>query len=365
MPRLKLNFKPFSPPHLFSFTLKDPTREELEFIKDLGFHTEEKGNSVIFDIYREKIDELKSYDIWLSREINGILDAVLKDRWKILLKNGRYIEKSGRPIIMGILNVTPDSFFDGGKYASPDAAIERALEMIDDGADIIDVGGESARPGSDGISADEEMDRVIPVIEGLRKETDIPISIDTTKSEVAREAIRVGADLVNDISGFRFDKNMAPLCGSLDIPAVIMHTTGKPKVMQERIQYKDLIWDILEYLEEGLNIAKSSGLDVNKIIVDPGIGFGKKPEHNLTIINRVVEFKSLKRPVLLGTSRKSFIGVFLRLDNPKDRLEGSLAVASISSYLSVDILRVHDVKETRMVAEMVEYVKKEGECGTF
>ncbi len=360
MLRLKLENSFFLPSRIYSFSLRNPSDEEISSIKEAALSWKLKEDKISFTICDVPPDGLP---VW--QEVRDIINFCDKDSWVIELPRGRKLEKKGKPLIMGILNVTPDSFYDGGRYVSEESAVERALIMEDQGADIIDVGGESTRPGSEGISEEEELERVIPVIEGIRKYSDIPISIDTTKSAVALRAIEAGADMVNDISGFRFDDRMPRVVSQKKVPAVIMHTTGKPKDMQKRIDYKDVIWDILDYLSEGLEIAERNGIAKERIIVDPGIGFGKRPEDNLVIINRLPEFKSLKRPVLIGASRKSFIGKALSLESPEERLEGSLAVYAISIVKGVDILRVHDVRETRMVVDMIYHVITEGACSRF
>lgn len=257
--------------------------------------------------------------------------------------------------IMGILNVTQDSFSDGSSYLEEDKAIEHGKKMVKEGADIIDIGGESTRPFSNSISEKEELKRVIPVIEKLSEEVKVPISIDTYKPKVAEEALKSGASMVNDITGLR-DKNMINLVAKYDVPVVVMHMRGMPQNMQENLEYKDLIYEIIYYLKKNIDKAIEMGVNRDKIIIDPGIGFGKTVEHNLEIIRSLTSFQSLGYPVLIGPSRKSFIGKTLNKE-VNERLEGSLAVAAISAWNDVDILRVHDVKETKMVLKMVESLK--------
>ncbi len=261
---------------------------------------------------------------------------------------------------MGILNVTPDSFSDGGKYFSNDKALKRTEEMIKEGADFIDVGGESTRPGSQRVSLDEELKRVIPVIEAISKEfPDIPISIDTYKSKVAKEAIDAGAWIVNDISGLNFDENMKNVVINEKVPVIIMHIKGTPENMQKNPQYDNLINEIFSYLKRSIDIIDQNNGDPQNIILDPGIGFGKTFDHNLEIINRLPEFKSFGLPILIGASRKSFIGAILNKDNPVERVTGSLSIAAISSIKGAKILRVHDVKETFEVLKVADAVKNE------
>ena len=248
-------------------------------------------------------------------------------------------------LIMGILNVTPDSFSDGGQYFEKNTAIEHALKMVENGADIIDIGGESTRPFSDPVSLDEELSRVIPVIEGIRKKSDVCISIDTTKSMVASKALHVGASIINDVSAMEIDPLMADVAIQFDCPLIIMHMKGTPKNMQDNPKYESLISDIKDYLIGRIDFAVSKGVQRKKIIIDPGIGFGKTIENNFEIINNLNHFVELNLPVLLGASRKSFIGVSLNLSE-KDRLEGSLAANVIGLQQGVKIFRVHDVSET-------------------
>ena len=248
-------------------------------------------------------------------------------------------------LIMGILNVTPDSFSDGGKYFEKNTAIEHALKMIENGADIIDIGGESTRPFSEPVSLDEELSRVIPVIEGIRKKSDVCISIDTTKSVVASNALNVGASIINDISAMEVDPLIADVAIQFNCPLIIMHMKGTPKNMQDNPKYESLVSDIKDYLVSRIDFALSKGVEQKKIIIDPGIGFGKTVENNFEIINNLNHFVELNFPVLLGASRKSFIGVSLNLPE-KDRLEGSLAANVIGLQQGVKIFRVHDVSET-------------------
>jgi dihydropteroate synthase len=218
--------------------------------------------------------------------------------------------------------------------------------MVDEGADIIDIGGESTKPFSDPVSLDEELSRVLPVIEALRKETDVCISIDTTKSEVANQALKVGASIINDVSAMEFDKDMVDIALKFDCPIVLMHMKGVPKNMQENPQYSSLISDIISYLNTRIDFVISKGVDRKKIIIDPGIGFGKSVENNFEIINNLNQFTKLGYPVLLGASRKSFIGI--TLDVPEDdRIEGSLAANVIGLQKGVSVFRVHDVDQTR------------------
>ena len=260
--------------------------------------------------------------------------------------------------IMGILNVTPDSFSDGGHFFNRDRAIEQALRMQADGADIIDIGGESTRPGSEPVSVRDEISRTITVIQSLVKVANIPVSIDTCKSQVADAALSAGASIVNDISGLRFDKKMAHVIARHKAPVAIMHIKGTPKNMQNNPVYKALIPEIMDFLRESIAIAEQAGIPGDRIIIDPGIGFGKTAEHNLEIIRRLDEFAGFEKPVLLGPSRKSFIGKVLGDLPVTERLEGTAAAVAAAILKGAHILRVHDVKEMVRVARLADAIKK-------
>ena len=248
-------------------------------------------------------------------------------------------------LVMGIINVTPDSFFDGGKYNHKDQAVKRISEMIADGADIIDIGGLSSRPGSKPISLEEELKRTIPVVRSVSNNFDTLISIDTYRSEIALEAISAGAHMVNDISAFTMDNNMAGVVADKGVSVTLMHMQGKPEDMQKNPQYENVIDEIYEYLDGKASAAIDAGISPDKIVLDPGIGFGKTLAHNLSILNKISEFRYMKYPIMIGASRKSFIGDILDLP-VEDRLEGSLAAAVWSVINGANILRVHDVAET-------------------
>jgi len=275
---------------------------------------------------------------------------------KIKIKDG-YISLKDRPLIMGILNVTPDSFYDGGKYFNTDAAIERAIQMIDEGADIIDIGGESTRPGADPVEIEEEKRRVLPVIRELRKKTDIPISIDTYKSEVAELALREGANIVNDISGMKFDERMPYVIKKYGAGCVVMHIRGTPKDMQKNPYYKNTIEEIKEELKERIKFLKNFEIEDEQIIIDPGIGFGKRVYDNLLILKNVLEFKKLSYPILLGHSRKSFIGKVLNIEDPSQRKNATICITSFLILKKVDMIRVHDVKETKEAKKILEAIE--------
>ena len=277
---------------------------------------------------------------------------------KLIWKNFS-LDFSKKTYIMGILNVTPDSFADGGLYFDKSSAIERAYQIVEEGADLIDIGGESTRPGSEPISIKEELKRTIPVIEAISKKIKVPISIDTYKSEVAKAALDAGASMVNDISGLRFDPRMPDVVSEYKVPVVIMHIKGKPQDMQQNPVYDALIPEIIDYFRMGIKIATGAGISEDKIIIDPGIGFGKTFAHNLEIINNLYEFTLLEKPILIGPSRKAFIGKILGDVPATERLEGTAAAVSISIINGANVVRVHDVKETVKVAKVADAVKRE------
>lgn len=252
-----------------------------------------------------------------------------------------------RPSVMGILNVTPDSFSDGGDHDAPDAALAHARQMVAEGADLIDVGGESTRPGAAWVSVGEEVARVTPVIRRIRAEIRLPISIDTRKQPVAQAAIAAGADIVNDVSGFTFDAALGAYCAAENLPVMVMHTKGDPQTMHLSPQYENVLLEVYDFLEERVSHLESLGIPRGQIMVDPGIGFGKTLEHNLLILNRISLFHALGCPILLGVSRKRFIGTIGNAPEPKDRAAGSVSVALRSVLDGVQMLRVHDVAETR------------------
>lgn len=260
-----------------------------------------------------------------------------------------------RTFITGILNVTPDSFSDGGKFLKTEDAVSHAKQMEKDGADFIDIGGISTRPGSEEISVDEELNRVIPVIKALRGELKIPVSIDTYRSQVADEALSNGALIVNDISAFNFDNAMPKVVAKHKATCVLMHIKGNPKNMQQSPMYKDLIAEILLYFENAVWKAIIAGID--QLIVDPGIGFGKTVEHNLTLIKYMFEIKKLDCPIMIGVSRKSLIDKIAHADID-DRISGSIALNTISVLNGVNILRVHDVREAVQAARIIDKYKK-------
>lgn len=260
---------------------------------------------------------------------------------------------------MGVINTTPDSFSDGGIYLQPRKAVQRALDLITQGADIIDIGGESSRPGSESITSDEEKQRVLPVIRGLRKKTDILISIDTTKADVAHAALEEGADMINDISALRFDPQMTALAARKKVPIILMHMKGTPKNMQFDPYYENVFTEIRDFFIERISMATAQGINAQNIILDPGIGFGKRLNDNLALINNLGFLKELSRPVLIGVSRKSFIGAILDLP-VEERLEGTIAASVLSMINGANILRVHDVGAVKRAIRVAQRILSEG-----
>jgi dihydropteroate synthase len=271
-----------------------------------------------------------------------------------LTLGARRFDLSTRTHLMGVVNVTPDSFSDGGSFATPEPALEHALALVKDGADIIDIGGESTRPGSDPVTVEEELDRVIPVIQGLAAASDAAISIDTTKSDVARAAVEAGATLVNDISAGTADPAMLPFVARSGAAYVAMHMRGTPKTMQEGPRYSDVVLEVTRYLIDRAMTARREG--IAQVLIDPGIGFGKTVEHNLRLIREIPVLVSTKYPVLVGPSRKSFIGSVLGLP-VEERLEGTAAAVAACIFAGAHIIRVHDVKTMKRVATMCDALK--------
>ncbi|MBW1893030.1 MAG: dihydropteroate synthase [Deltaproteobacteria bacterium] len=278
------------------------------------------------------------------------------------------LNQGRRTRIMGVLNVTPDSFSDGGEFANHDIALSHAEKMVEQGADIIDIGGESSRPFSDPVSLEDEISRVLPVIEKLAQKITVPISIDTTKSDVAKRAIDAGACIINDISALRLDPKMAEIAAEAGVPVIIMHMKGAPKIMQENPQYDDLIGEIKTFLANAVDTAVKNGICRSKIIIDPGIGFGKTFEHNFMILNNLKAFKSIKAPILVGPSRKAFIRDKLKDIAGKDAAPpgpcsqivetGTQAAVAAAVLNGADIVRCHDVAETRVTLKIIDAIRK-------
>lgn len=306
---------------------------------------------------RQLVAKMKQHQFNLpqmAKEISLALNNY--DRTPPSIKIGpRTLDFGRRTYVMGILNLTPDSFSDGGKYSNVEAAVVAAEQMWQDGADIIDVGGESTRPGSKPVPIKEEIKRVVPVIRALAKKHRMAISIDTRKSEVAKAALEAGAQMINDVSGLRFDKKMAKVAVKYKVPICLMHMRKTPATMQKNIAYSDLMGEIIEYLAEGIAIANGAGILPEQIILDPGLGFGKMDEHNLEIVRKLRQFKVLGRPILVGPSRKATIGRVLNLP-ARERVEGTAAMVAAAILNGANIVRVHDVKEMVRVARTIDAI---------
>lgn len=280
----------------------------------------------------------------------------------------RILRFGKKTLIMGVLNVTPDSFSDGGLYIDPEKAVGRAKQMVEEGADIVDVGGESTRPESQSISVDQEIARVIPVIREIKKvlaaSDAVSISIDSYKSEVVRQALLEGASIVNSLGGFLFDDKLISIVREFNAPIIIYHIKGKPKTMQKAPVYKDVVNDIMEFFREQIKIGVSKGLKREQFLIDPGIGFGKTVEQNLEIIKRLSEFGSLKLPIVIGVSRKSHLGMILKdevkfseVPSPTERLEASLAETAVAVLNGAKIVRTHDVLQTKKFLAVLDRLK--------
>lgn len=281
--------------------------------------------------------------------------AVQAKRRCLFTRHGE-LDFTRRTLIMGILNVTPDSFFDGGRRSSTAKAITDGVAMAAGGADIVDIGGESTRPGAEPVSEEEELRRVLPVIRGVRRETNVAVSIDTYKSRVARAALDAGADIVNDISALRFDEAMIPLVAAEKVPVILMHMQGTPRTMQVEPRYGDVTREVRDFLAAQLYEAMDGGIAPEGIVLDPGIGFGKTLEHNLQLLRTLPALAALGQPLMVGASRKAFIGKILHLE-AIDRLEGSLAAAVAAVLAGANIVRVHDVVETSRAVRVADAIR--------
>lgn len=307
-----------------------------------------------------KLDQYPDFQS-LSQTLKVTLKNITKTHFSIRCRKGT-LTLGKRTLLMGVLNVTPDSFSDGGLFFDKEKAVAHGLRMVEEGADMIDIGGESTRPWSKPLGLEEELQRVIPVIESIAKEVAIPISIDTYKSQVAERAIEAGADIINDISGLHFNPNLSCVAAKHDTPIILMHIRGTPETMQQEIHYESLFSEILQYLKEGIERAESAGLDPQQIIIDPGIGFGKTLAHNLLIIKNLSEFRVLGKPILLGTSRKSFIGKILNTD-ANERLEGTLSSIAIAVINGAHIIRCHDVLQAKRAVAIADAIRMAGMKG--
>lgn len=264
-----------------------------------------------------------------------------------------------RTYIMGVINVTPDSFSDGGKFSSPEGAKQHAVSLVAAGADILDIGGESTRPFSEPVTLEEELRRVIPVIREIREISDCLISVDTVKAEVAEAALYEGADIINDISALRFDSRMADVASACEAPVVLMHMKGSPKDMQVDPYYEDVVGEVKGFLEKRMAWANSKGIPKKKILIDPGIGFGKSFQDNLVLINRLEEFIELGVPVMVGVSRKAFLGAIAGIEDAGERDVATLGAIAASAMRGANLVRVHNVALTRQVLQVVDAIRRE------
>jgi len=338
-------------------------RGDVAVSRNALYSSGEKSDVIIFgsqkDI-RNLIEKIKLQPFGLkvmSLELDKFLNDLENNKSRNILKLAKKsFDVKNETIIMGILNTTPDSFFDGGRYSNFKAACERADKIISEGAHIVDVGGMSSKPGSKSVSIKEELQRTIPLINYIKKNHDILVSVDTFRSEVAENAVKEGADIINDISGLVLDEKLKLVAAQSGTNLILMHMKGTPENMQDDPVYEDVIGEIYDFFRMQTRKAIDAGVKKENIIIDPGLGFGKTPEHNFKIIKKLSDFKSLGYPILAGASRKSFTGLSLKL-SPEERLEGSLAAAVLCVLNGADILRVHDVKETIKAISFVKEIQ--------
>ncbi|MCX5749884.1 MAG: dihydropteroate synthase [Candidatus Saganbacteria bacterium] len=321
-------------------------------------HSVDKTDVILFGTisqYRDLIKKLSDQQFKLPQialEIEKLIE-VSESYPKPMLG----MEFGKKTFVMGVLNVTPDSFSDGGEFLDVEDAAAHAGKMIEDGADIIDIGGESTRPGAEEVSAEEETKRIVPIITKIKSFAKI-ISVDTRKPAVAQAAVKAGANMINDVSGLHFDKDLAKIAAIYNIPLVLMHSKGSPKTMQNGPEYNDLISEIILYFKESMENAIEAGVKEENIILDPGIGFGKTVEHNIEILRRLDEFRCLGRPVCIGTSRKSFIGKILGEDDPRKREEGTAATIALAISKKVDIIRSHNTSFAKKVVVLSDAITR-------
>lgn len=291
----------------------------------------------------------------LGAAIRETLANCHRSHFVVRFADGAAIELGSHTRVMGVLNVTPDSFSDGGRFGRAEEAVDAAAQMVDEGAELVDVGGESTRPGARPVGENEEIARVLPVVDGIKRRLRVRVSVDTRNAEVARRAIEAGADLINDVSAFS-DPGMLPLLRDTRVPVVVMHMRGTPATMQADTRYDDLMGSIVSFLRDATQKGTAAGVDDDRILVDPGIGFGKSPSGNLEILRQLPVLRSVGRPILVGVSRKSFIGVVLDLP-VTERLEGSLAAAALAAWQGAHVIRAHDVAATCRAVRMIDAVR--------
>jgi len=307
------------------------------------------------DVFKELVKEWQknaNLSPQLLVECQNLINLQQPQKYELDCR-GKKLLLHKRTHIIGILNVTPDSFYDGGRYHHAEQAVEHGLRLEAEGADVIDVGGESTRPGAQSISVQEELDRVLPVIEALVKNVTVPISIDTYKAPVAEAALQAGAHMVNDISGFHFDLELPEIVAKYQVPVVLMHIKGTPREMQRDPRYLDLLGEVIDYLKEGITRAHRAGVSEEQIVIDPGIGFGKRLHDNYVLLQRLPELQLLRKPILVGPSRKSFIGKVVNRP-PEERLWGTAAAVTVAILNGADIIRVHDVAAIKQVAQIAD-----------
>ncbi|WP_223645939.1 dihydropteroate synthase [Corallococcus sp. EGB] len=326
-----------------------------------GGHVDHPGE-VLLSGSRQQFDRLISLARKSPRTdglARALEEALSPQALPVLALSGRRFEWGTRTYLMGVVNVTPDSFSDGGSLPDADSAVAHALKLVDAGADIVDVGGESTRPGSLPVSADEELSRILKVVEGIKRRSTVPISVDTTKAAVAREVLKAGAHLINDVTGFHSDLALPGVVAAAGAACCLMHTQGTPRTMQEAPRYGDVVGEVMDYLEEGMFQATEAGIPRERILLDPGIGFGKTLEHNLFLLRRLEELRGLGQPLLVGTSRKSFLGKLTGGKGPQERLPATLGSVSALAILGgADVVRVHDVGEARDALAVVDAIRR-------
>ncbi len=314
------------------------------------------GTSKQFNIFIKKSFSQPPTIRKIGKEIKGYLKSLNQEEIKFKIKNKTYNCKN-KAYLMGIVNVTPDSFYDGDRCSNYEAAVRQVRQIIKQGIDIIDIGGESTRPGAEKITPEQEIKRVLPVVKYIKKNFKTPVSVDTYKSKVAKAVLDEGAEMINDISGLRFDKNMAGVIAEYKASVVLMHIKGTPLTMQRNPEYNNLMGEIKDYLAQSIKIALDNSIQFDNIIIDPGIGFGKTVQQNYIILRKINELKILRRPVLIGLSRKSLIGKVLN-NKVDERLTGTIALNTLSILNGANIIRIHDIQEHREVIKLMEYYYK-------
>ncbi|MGH7739958.1 MAG: dihydropteroate synthase [bacterium] len=322
------------------------------------FRVEWNQTLLSFSAFARKLKRMKAFDPRLSESLQKSLAGYLPNRgWRLPGPNHPSFRWKKRTQVMGVLNVTPDSFSDGGAFIDPDLAVEQALQMQEEGADWIDVGGESTRPGARSVSSREEKKRVIPVIRACARALRIPISIDTYKAEVARAAVGEGARMVNDIGALGLDRGMARTLAQLKVPVILMHMKGRPRTMQVKPVYAEVVEDVLLFLRDRMRLAREAGIQEERILLDPGFGFGKSHWHNLELTRRLFELKTLGRPLVFGPSRKSTLGVLLGGLGSAERLDATLAAVTAGVLHGADFVRVHDVQNTVRAVKIADALR--------